>query len=118
MPSAYEAREIVEFVGASIDEFERTVQLPEEVSGLLTAIDEQLSKLASGGSDFEYWDKVHDAIESYRTATDATFTGNFVPWKASKLGAKTGVFGRILKRMDQGVARALSYALDKDKLIS
>ena len=69
-------------------------------------------------TDFEYWDKVHDAIEGYRSATEATFAGTFVTWSAAKLGKSTGVFGRMLARMDQGVARALSYAPDDGKKIS
>mmetsp|Transcript_56284 Transcript_56284/g.93077 ORF Transcript_56284/g.93077 Transcript_56284/m.93077 type:complete len:1196 (-) Transcript_56284:326-3913(-) len=110
MPSAYELHEIVDFVGCTVDEFGREVNVPEEVSALLDAIDTQLQQQQAGTiSDFVYWDKVHDAIEGYRTATDATFTGVMKSWPHDKLGKASGIFGRMLARMDQGIKRALSY---------
>lgn len=119
MPSAYELHEIVDFVGDAIDEAGRGVSLPEEVAALLDAVDAQLVSLSSGATDdFQYWDGVHTALEAYRTATDATFTGAFLSKDGKALGKSSGVFGRILKRMDQGVARALSYATDEAKQIS
>jgi hypothetical protein len=118
MPSAYELHEIVDFVATVTDELGRDTSLPEEMSALLTAIDTQLDLLNAGGEDFDYWDKVHDALECYRTKTEATFTGNTVDWSASLLGKSTGVFGKMLARMDQGIARALSYAPDANQKIS
>ena len=113
MPSAYELHEIVDFVGDAIDEAARGVSLPEEVAALLNAVDTQLGLLKSGKiDDFKYWDATRTALEGYRTATDATFTGNFVTIDAKGLGKATGIFGHILARMDQGVERALSYAPD------
>ena len=119
MPSAYELHEIVEFVGGTIDEAGRAVELPGEVAALLTSIDAQLGRLAAGSStDFEYWDKVHDALESYRFATDATFTGRKVRWTSAALGCSSGVFGRMLARLDQGIARALEHSPDPAKALS
>ena len=104
---------------AAVDEVAREVHLPTELATLLESTDEMLVKVAANKcTDFEYWDKVHDAIEGYRSATEATFAGTFVTWSAAKLGKSTGVFGRMLARMDQGVARALSYAPDDGKKIS
>jgi len=118
MPSAYELHEIVDFVGTVTDELGRDTTLPEEVGALLTDISTQLDLLSAGGKDFEYWDQVHDALESYRSKTEVTFTGNTVDWSADLLGKSTGVFGKMLARMDQGIERALTYAPDKDKKIS
>merc|ERR1719197_1100528 len=119
MPSAYELHEIVDFVGDAIDEASRAVSLPEEVAALADAIDAQLNHLEGGAiDDFAYWDAVHTALESYRWATDATFTGEFVTKDAASMGKASGIFGRILKRMDVGVARALTYATDEHKQIS
>jgi hypothetical protein len=119
MPSAYELREIILFVGATVDKVGRPVELPEEISELLTTVDAQLAKLHAGGcTDFEYWDNVHDALEGYRAAVEATFTGVKVAWSAAKLGKETGIFGRMLARMDAGATRALSYAHDAGKRIS
>jgi hypothetical protein len=111
MPSAYELHEIIDFAGTAIDESGRAVSLPEEVATLLDAIDAELKKYNDGAStDFQYWDKVHDAIEAYRTATEATFTGAFTKKTAALLGKKTGVLGMMLARMDAGVARAMEHA--------
>ena len=41
---------------------------------------------------------MHDALEGYRTATDATFTGNTIPIAPAKLGKASGVLGRMLAR--------------------
>lgn len=111
MPSAYELYEIVRFLGAAVDEFpSRVVELPAETSALLEAIDAQLRLVAAGSiTDFAYWDKVHDALEAYRAATEATFSGNVVAWDASKLGTLTGVLGRMQARMDVGFERALGF---------
>jgi hypothetical protein len=35
------------------------------VGALLTAIGSQLDLLSAGGKDFDYWDQVHGALESY-----------------------------------------------------
>ncbi|KAL1526064.1 hypothetical protein AB1Y20_020885 [Prymnesium parvum] len=119
MPSAYELHEIVDFVGVAIDEAARAVSLPEEVAALLDAIDAQLRAVLGGStSDFTYWDKVHDALEAYRTKTEATFTGTMVSRSAKEMGKATGVFGRMLARMDVGIARALSYSTDPHKKVS
>uniref|UniRef100_A0A7S0PZ02 Cellobiose phosphorylase n=1 Tax=Coccolithus braarudii TaxID=221442 RepID=A0A7S0PZ02_9EUKA len=119
MPSAYELHEIVDYVGDAVDRFGRSVVLPEEASRLLEAIDKELGLLASGASsDFDFWDKVHDSLEAYRTATDATFSGVIVEWTAHKLGKATGIFGRMLRRMDAGIERALSRAPPSAKGVS
>lgn len=114
MPSSYELYEIVRFLGAAMDEVPgRSVSLPEEVSALLEAVDAQLAKVASGAiTDFAYWDGVHDALEAYRTATEATFSGRFVSWAAPKLGKASGVLGRMQARMEVGQERALAYKQD------
>ena len=62
--------------------------------------------MKAGGSDFDYWDKVHDALEAYRKAVDATFTGKTVEWSASKLGASSGLFGKMLTKMQASKAAA------------
>jgi len=119
MPAAYELYKIIEFAGAAVDEAGRPVELPEELGTMLAAIDSLLFKVAAGSiSDFTYWDKVNDALEAYRTATDATFTGVTVSWIPEKLGTSKGVLGRMLARMEQGVKRALSYAPDDAKVVS
>ena len=112
MPSAYELAEIVDFVGESVDEIGRAVALPEEVSTLLTSIETEMAALAAGGSDFDYWDKVHDALELYRKAVDATFTGKMVEWSAAKLGASSGLFGKMAAKCKAGAKRAATYAKD------
>ena len=99
------------FTGGAVDEIGRAVELPEEVAALLDAIAAQLTALAAGScTDFEYWDKVHDALEGYRSATEATFSGKRVSMAASKLGLASGVFGAMLARMDKGSERAASHA--------
>ncbi|KAL3927844.1 MAG: hypothetical protein SGPRY_002646 [Prymnesium sp.] len=119
MPSAYELYEIVDFVANTVDEANRPTMLPEEVSVWLETIDSLLKKVAAGSlSDFDYWDKAHDALEDYRAKTEATFTAAMVPWAASKLGKTSGVFGRMLTRMDKGIKRALSYSTDPSKKVS
>merc|ERR1712087_300927 len=86
MPSAYELQQILKFAGAAVKQANRSVDFPEEVSSLLDAINLQLCRLEEGAStDFEYWDAVHHALEGYRTATEVTFTGKMVTWKADKL---------------------------------
>ena len=112
MPSAYELAEIVDFVGESVDEIGRAVALPEEVSTLLTSIETEMAALAAGGADFDYWDKVHDALELYRKAVDATFTGKMVEWSAAKLGASSGLFGKMAAKCKAGAKRAATYAKD------
>lgn len=64
---------------------------------------------------FEYWDAVHDALEGYRTATEVTFTGKVVTWKADKLSA---VLGSMLVRMDHGAKRALAFSQLHGKPVS
>ena len=119
MPSSYELHEIVDFVGVTVDEVARAVSLPEELSALLDVISAQLALINKGSiQDFAYWDAVYDALEDYRTKTEATFSGTTVAWPAAKLGKATGVFGKMLARMDQGIARALSYAPDPAKKIA
>ena len=46
---------------------------------------------------------MHDALEAYRAATEATFSGNVVAWDASKLGTLTGVLE--LTVADEGVVQ-------------
>mmetsp|Transcript_739 Transcript_739/g.1564 ORF Transcript_739/g.1564 Transcript_739/m.1564 type:complete len:927 (-) Transcript_739:373-3153(-) len=119
MPSAYELHELLDFAATTVDEVGREVALPEELSELLEAIDAELSKLEEGDStDFDYWDAVHTALETYRDATEVFFSGKMVDWSAEKLGKATGILGRMHKRMDQGIARALSYAPDKGHKVS
>lgn len=110
MPSAYELLMILKFVGKAVDEIGRPVEMPEEVSKLLDAFGVQLAALKAGGKDFDYWDKVHDALEEYRTSTDATFTGEFVSWSAAKLGTASGLLGKMIARMEQGATRALAWS--------
>ena len=111
MPSAYELHELVKFTGQAIDEIGREVHVPEELSSLLSGLDVQLRRLSTkAASDFEYWDKVHDALEAYRAATDATFSGRFVAWAPAKLGKASGLFGAMLIRMDQGIERAVTFS--------
>jgi len=112
MPSAYELHEITRFVGTTVDEIGRAVSLPEELSKLMVSIGAELASLAGDSSytDFTYWDRVHDALEEYRVSTDATFTGKFVEWDASKLGMSSGLFKGMLARMDAGVERALDFS--------
>jgi hypothetical protein len=119
MPSAYEVHEIVDFVGRTVDELGRDTEVPEEMSALLTSLGRQLDRLKAGTiEDFAYWDSVHDSLEDYRAATEATFSGTTVSWPAADLGKATGLFGKMLARMDQGIRRALSYAPDGGKKIS
>merc|ERR1712087_547939 len=111
MPSAYELHQIVDYAGDVIDKVGRSIQLPEEVCSLLDAIDTQLKLLSDGASDdFTYWDKVHDALEEYRAATDATFTGTTTTKSAESLGKASGVLGRMLARLDEGIQRALTFS--------
>ena len=119
MPSAYELQQIIKFVGTAVDEINRPVQLPEEVSVLLSAIATQLDRLKTDAdaSDFDYWDKVHDALEEYRIATDATFTGNFAAWEPPTLGRATGIFGAMLARMDQGIERANAFSQKNGEVV-
>ena len=115
MPSAYELHEIVAFAGGAIDEIGRSVELPEELGVLLTEIERQLKRLGGSTTDadnFAYWDAVHDALEVYRAATDATFSGTLVSWSPAKLGTESGILGAMLRRMDAGIARALTFAID------
>ena len=58
MPSAYELHEIAVFIGDAVDGIGRSVDLPEEISSLLSAIRTALATLAAGGDDFSYWDQV------------------------------------------------------------
>ena len=82
-------------------------------------MDAQLAKVASGAiTDFAYWDGVHDALEAYRAATEATFSGRFVSWAATKLGKASGVLGRMQARMEVGQERALAYKQDARHLRS
>jgi hypothetical protein len=119
MPAAYELHEIVDYVGMVIDKVGRPVELPEEVASFLAAIDVQLQLLSAGTSDdFTFWDKVHDALEGYRTATDATFSGKTTFLSPATLGKASGVFGRMLARLDTGIKRALSFALDANGGVS
>jgi hypothetical protein len=119
MPSAYELHELIDFVGVSVDEASREVTMPEEVGGLLTSIEANLAALSSGKlSSFEYWDKAHDAVEAYRSATETTFSGGMVSWDAKRLGGGSGLFGAMLSRLDDGVKRALTYATDPDRSVS
>ena len=119
MPAAYELHAIVDFVGKAVDEFSRSTSLPVEIAALLTALDGLLMQLSAGEiGDFEYWDKSHTALEAYRWATDATFTGKTVSWSSAKLGATSGVFGKMLARMDSGIKKALTFAPDEGKIVS
>jgi hypothetical protein len=111
MPSAYELHELIDFVGATLDQVGRPVDLPAELSALVIALSTALARLDSNnGGDFEYWDQAHDAIEVYRSATEAPFRGATVSWSAAKLGSKDGFFGKMMKRMDAGIVRAAAYA--------
>jgi len=119
MPSAFELHEIVDFVGEAVDEADRSVDVPEELSVLMEATSALLDKVAGGKmDDFEYWDKVHDALEDYRSATEVTFTGKTVAWPAEALGKRHGLFGKMHNRMDEGIKRALSFAKDPAKKVS
>merc|ERR1712087_819934 len=119
MPAAYELHQIIDYAGSLIDKVGRPVELPQEVCSLLKEIDTQLQRLSAGSSDdFSFWDQVHDALESYRAATDATFSGTFVPWTPAMLGKDSGVLGRMLARMDEGIKRARSFASDSKQGVS
>mmetsp|Transcript_15716 Transcript_15716/g.48869 ORF Transcript_15716/g.48869 Transcript_15716/m.48869 type:complete len:441 (-) Transcript_15716:2600-3922(-) len=119
MPAAYELHELLDFTATAIDEAGRTVPLPEELSELLDKIDEQLGAHEAGrASDFEYWDAVRTALEEYRAATSLTFSGELILWDAAKLGKANGLLGRMLRKQDKGIARALSYAPDDGHKVS
>lgn len=119
MPAAYELHELLDFTGTAIDEAGRSVPLPAELSALLDAIDGQLRKHESGSiDDFAYWDAVRSALEDYREATALTFSGELVLWEAAKLGKAHGLLGRMLRKQDKGIERALSYAPDEGRHVS
>lgn len=118
MPAAYELHELLDFTATTIDEAEREVPLPEEMSTLLDAIDEQLTAYESTQDDFAYWDSVRSALEDYREATAVSFSGESIIWPSDKLGKKGGVLGRMLAKQDKGIARALSFSPDPAKKVS
>jgi hypothetical protein len=119
MPAAYELHELLDWTATAIDEAKRAVALPEELSALLDAIDEQLGDYAAGDvDDFGYWDGVRTALETYREATAITFSGEMVIWPAGKIGKANGVLGRMLRKQEQGIERALTYAPDKHHRVS
>merc|ERR1719320_1524419 len=54
------------------------------------------------GSEMPSAYELHEIVDFVGTVTDV-------------LGKSSGVFGKMLARMDQGIERALTYAPDKDK---
>jgi hypothetical protein len=108
MPEAYELKRLIMFLLESIKEFPaHSVDIPIEGNRLLETVLENLSiyqKSKSPNREFEYWNAVSDARESYREEIQLGIQGQHISIATNKLLEHLRQF---LEKIDNGIQRAL-----------
>jgi hypothetical protein len=100
---SFELLRLVEFLAGILTESRREVKLPTEGADLLRAI---RSTLDGGLSDFDSWDRLSAALETYREATRLGFDG------ATEQSAPLDLLSDMRGRLKDAAARAEKMAGD------
>ncbi|WP_251037660.1 cellobiose phosphorylase [Paenibacillus albidus] len=84
-----------------------TVQLPEEITALMTEVGEAVTAVLDGALEqFRYWDTVAAARERYRERIRFGLAG--IQSEVSLVQIRE-LLAKCLRRMDQGIAKALEF---------
>lgn len=113
MPETYEMLRVLTTVRSAVQRYpSSTISVPEEFHVFLEALDAALAKhldelgagSANGNSDFNFWDASNTARETYRKATEATFSG-------TKATLSADLLLRFLTNAELKVRRGIAQAL-------
>jgi len=106
-PELSELTRQVKYLKEALGRIDQDVEVPEELSALMTAINSNLTALNAGElSDFQYWDNVYTAKETYREVTKLTFSGVKDTWSNADLIATLGAWE---DKLAAGLQKAIDF---------